>query len=184
MKQIVAMRNFLNVWPFTKDDPDIAGAEVLLTGLEAQVSRIPETNEGTILKQVYTGLGGAWKNTDAPKVLELRATVEKYDQLCAEGTAIIKKKQEKGAQQFLEAWPFALENDPLINDMKQFLVRCENRRERLHQSVKNSMEKRSLKDHENDLHQLREAGGDNPEAAAQILEWQARVEEYDPVLKA
>merc|ERR1719181_2361873 len=101
-KQIVAMRQFLEVWPFARDDPDIAGAEVLLAGLEAQVARIPTTNEGTILKQVYTGLGGAWKNTDAPKVLELRATVEKYDALSAEGQSLIKKKQEKLAKKFLE----------------------------------------------------------------------------------
>lgn len=181
-KRIVAMRKFLSEWPFTHDDPDIAGADVLLAGLEAQVSRIPDTNEGTVLKQVFVGLGGAWKETDAPRVLELRATVERYDVLNQEGQIIIKKKQERGAKEFLAAWPFA-ESDPIVGDLRQFLIGCDRRRERLAAAVRASLERRSLKDLTNDLQALRDAGGDDPEAQKIKEEWEAMSKERDHVLR-
>merc|ERR1719353_2760121 len=119
-KKILAMDKFLDEWPFTKDDPDIVGATTLLGGLKAQVDRIPDTNEGRILKQVRTGLGGAWKDTDAPRVLDLKATVETYDKLTEEGHRLIKTSggratvaQEKSVREFIaEKYPFA-KTDPI-----------------------------------------------------------------------
>jgi hypothetical protein len=181
-KQIVAMREFLDVWPFTTDDPDVVGARTLLEGLEGQVARIPQTTEGTVLKQVYTGLGGAWKNTDAPAVLKLRATVEKFDALTAKGQEIIRKKQEKEAITFLEEWPFATQ-DPIAEEMRTFLLACERRRERQQAAVKASLEKRSVKDLQTDLQALRDSGGDDPVAAEQLAQWQAKLAEAEPVIR-
>jgi hypothetical protein len=189
-KKILAMDKFLDEWPFTKDDPDIVGATTLLGGLKAQVDRIPETNEGRVLKQVWTGLGGAWKDTDAPRVLDLKATVEMYDKLMDEGHRLIKTAggrataaQEQAVREFMEKYPFA-KTDPIIQEMDTFILGCDRRRERIKEQVRHAwQELKSLPQLQLELHTLHEAGGSYPEAEEVDASWSAMLKEREQVIQ-
>jgi hypothetical protein len=189
-KKILAMDTFLDEWPFTKDDPDIVGASTLLGGLKAQVDRIPETNEGRVLKQVWTGLGGAWKDTDAPRVLDLKATVEKYDKLTEEGHRLIKiaggratMAQEESVREFMEKYPFA-KTDPIIQEMDTFILGCDRRRERIKEQVRNAWnEQKSLPQLQLELNTLHEIGGSYPEAEEVEAAWSQQLKDREQVIQ-
>jgi hypothetical protein len=190
-KKILAMDKFLDEWPFTKDDPDIVGATTLLGGLKAQVDRIPVTSDGRILKQVWTGLGGAWKDTDAPRVLELKSTVEMYDKLMEDGQRLIKisggratAAQEQNVREFMDKYPFA-KTDPIIQDMENFMVGCDRRRDRIKEQVRIAwQEHKNLPQLTAELLLLQEAGGSYPEAEEVEVAWTQLLKDREHVIQS
>jgi hypothetical protein len=190
-KKILAMDKFLDEWPFTKDDPDIVGATTLLGGLKAQVDRIPETNEGRVLKQVWTGLGGAWKDTDAPRVLDLKATVEAYDKLTEEGHRLIKTAggrataaQEQSVREFMEKYPFA-KTDPIMQEMDNFILGCNRRRDRIKEQVRTAwQELKSLPQLQLELQTFHDIGGSFPEAEEVEAAWTQKLKDREQVIQS